>query len=182
VAHPILLAPGRLRKLGEPAKGFLPQARAQNRTFVTSISHRSVLAQDKSPATEKPLNWLLGPFFPLCRQRCRPIHDGNAIPNGFPYFLQGAHLDLPHPLPRDAEFFGKLLERDRLIDKTPPFEDAPLAGAEHGQRLPQRLATILGFLALGELRLLADAVIGEPILPFAGIAFLTDRRVERGVT
>jgi hypothetical protein len=38
------------------------------------------------------------------RQRFRPLHGGDPMPNGVLYLLEGAHLDLAHALARDAEF------------------------------------------------------------------------------
>src|ERR1700724_3700286 len=86
------------------------------------------------------------------------------------HLLKGVHLDLAHALARHAKFVGELIERDRLVGKAPPLEDAALALVQHLERLAQGLAAIVGFLVLGELRLLACALIYQPVLPFGRIA------------
>ena len=45
------------------------------------------------------------------------------------HLLEGAHLDLAHPLPRNAELGRKLLQRDRLVGELACLEDTPLARA-----------------------------------------------------
>ena len=40
------------------------------------------------------------------------------------HLLEGAHLDLAHPLARDAELLGELFERHRVIGEAPCLEDA----------------------------------------------------------
>ena len=49
------------------------------------------------------------------------------------------------------------------------------------ERVAERLVAVLRLLGFGEPALLADAVVDQPIQPFAGIAVLADRRVERGI-
>jgi molybdate transport system substrate-binding protein len=48
-------------------------------------------------------------------------------------------------------------------------------------RLRKRLSTVVEFLMLPECAFLGGALVHEPILPFAGIAVFTNRRVERHV-
>jgi hypothetical protein len=55
-----------------------------------------------------------------------------------------------------------------------------LALVEHVERVISA-AAIVGLLAFAEHALLARAVVDQPVLPFAGIAVVADRRVERGV-
>src|SRR5580704_18556544 len=81
----------------------------------------------------------------------------------FLHLLKGMHLDLPHALARHAVLVGELIERDRLVGKTPPLEDAALALVQHCERLAQSLAAIVSFLTIGELPLLACAVIDQPV-------------------
>jgi hypothetical protein len=47
-----------------------------------------------------------------------------SVPDGLLYLLEGAHLDLPHPLARDAKSLGQVFERGRLVDETARLEDA----------------------------------------------------------
>ena len=63
----------------------------------------------------------------------RLLPGGDAVLDCLLHLLEGAHLDLPHPLARDAEFLGQLLERDRLLGQPPRLEDAPLALIEDGE-------------------------------------------------
>ena len=97
------------------------------------------------------------------------------------HFLEGKHLDLPHALARDAEFIGEHSKRDRVFGEAPRLEDTALAIVEARQGLGQRLAPIFQIFVLDQDALLARRVIDQPILPFAGFAFLADRRIERGV-
>src|SRR6516225_395023 len=105
----------------------------------------------------------------------RDFHRGDAVLHRLLHLLEGAHLDLAHALARDAELVGELLERDRLVNEAARLEDAALALVEHGQGLAQSLAAVVGLLALGEPRLLACALVDQPVLPLARIAFLADR-------
>src|SRR5712691_4602816 len=97
------------------------------------------------------------------------------------HLLEGAHLDLAHALARDAEFGGQILERDRIVGEPPRLEDAPLPLIEHRERLAERLPAVIGFLALRQPALLVGRVVDQPVLPFAGIAVLTDWGIERDV-
>src|SRR5262249_19509291 len=97
------------------------------------------------------------------------------------HFLEGASLDLPYTLARDAERRGQLLQCNWLVYKAPPLEDAPLTLVEDSERLGQRLRAVLEFLALSESRFLVGALIDERVLPLARIAVFPDRRVERHV-
>src|ERR1700720_2939828 len=73
--------------------------------------------------------------------------------------LEGAHLDLTHALARDAELHRQILERHRIIGELARLEDAPLALAEHGERLAKRLLAILRFLVFDEPRLLIGDLV-----------------------
>src|SRR6201993_5535293 len=77
------------------------------------------------------------------------------------HLLEGAHLDLTHALARDAELHRQILERHRIIGELACFEDAPLALAEHGERLAKRLLAILQLLALGESRFLVGSLVDQ---------------------
>src|SRR5712692_7984280 len=117
----------------------------------------------------------------LGRSGARHFHGGDPVLHRLLHLLEGAHLDLAHALARDAELVGELLERDRVVDQPARLEDATLALIEHGERLAERLAAVVGLLVLGEPGLLAGALVDQPVLPFAGIAFLADRGVERDI-
>ena len=82
--------------------------------------------------------------------------------------FEGARLDLPHALVRDAEFVGELLECDRLIGEAARFEDAPLAIIEHGECRGERLAAVVELVARGKRSFLAGTRVNQPIEPFAG--------------
>src|SRR6516162_4355698 len=79
------------------------------------------------------------------------------------------------------ELGRQILERDRVVGKPPRLEDAPLALVEHRERFTERLLAVLRFLVLDEPRLLIGDFVDEPVLPFAGIAVVADRGVERHV-
>ena len=111
----------------------------------------------------------------------RPLHGGNSMLDRLSHFLKGKYLDLPHPLARDADFISEHSKRDRVFGQAPSFEDPALASVESRQGLDQRLAPIFQLFVLDQDALLARRVIDQPILPFAGIAVLSDRRIERGV-
>src|ERR1700719_4237573 len=66
------------------------------------------------------------------------------------HLLEGTHLDLPHALARDAELHRQILERHRIIGELARLEDAPLALAEHRERLAQRLPAVVRFLVFDE--------------------------------
>ena len=93
----------------------------------------------------------------VCRQ------SGEAL-NPFVYFYAG----LAHAA---GSGFGQ----------APRFEDPTLASVESRQGLDQRLTTIFQLFVLDQDALLARQVIDQPILPFAGVAVPSDRRIERGV-
>src|SRR5262249_52641740 len=89
----------------------------------------------------------------------RCFHGGHVVLHRLLHLFKGAHLDLTHALARDAELVGKLLERNGVVGKPTRLEDAPLAVVEHGQRLAQRLAAVVGLLALDQPGLLARRVV-----------------------
>src|SRR6516225_515068 len=110
------------------------------------------------------------------RARAR-FHGREAVLYRPLHLLEGAHLDLTHALARHAELGRQVLERDRVIDEPARLEDAPLALVEHRERFTERLFAIVGFLVLDEPRLLIGDLVDEPVLPFAGIAVVADRRL-----
>src|SRR5262249_52377339 len=115
------------------------------------------------------------------RQRRRTLHYSAAVLHRLLHLLEGAHLDLAHAFARHTELGRQILERDRVVGKSPRLEDAPLALVEHRKRFTERLLAVLGFLVLDEPRLLIGDFVDEPVLPFAGIAVVADRGVERHV-
>jgi hypothetical protein len=56
------------------------------------------------------------------------VWDDSTL-DAFFHLLEGACLDLAHPLTRDAEFLAKLFKGHRLFGETARHEDAPLAVA-----------------------------------------------------
>src|SRR5438477_7936 len=56
-----------------------------------------------------------------------------------------------------------------------------VAVVEHFERRRQRLAAVVELLVLGHHAFLALAVVSEPVLPFAALAIVADRSVERRV-
>jgi len=110
------------------------------RAYTNALCRRADLVSRldaNSAITETPLNWLLesGPLqsrnlianrkpSSVRCQRLRPFHGGDPMPNGLLHLLEGAPLDLPHSLARDAEFLGQIFERNRLVDETARLEDA----------------------------------------------------------
>src|SRR6185503_11029258 len=95
--------------------------------------------------------------------------------------LEGAHLDLAHPLARDAELVGEFLQGDRAVSKPSGLENPPLAVIEHAERLAKRLAAVGELLVLRQHPFLARGLVDQPVLPFAGIPLLADRGIERGI-
>src|ERR1700730_8019664 len=120
-------------------------------------------SRDRAGAAAPARSTKPDPLSPYYRNLHSPLH-----------LLEGAHLDLAHALARDAELHRQILERHRIIGELACFEDAPLALAEHGERLAKRLLAILQLLALGESRFLVGDLVDEPVLPFAGIAVVAD--------
>src|SRR5437899_13044724 len=107
----------------------------------------------------------------------RGFHLCDAVLHRVLHLVERAHLDLAHALARDAEFFGELLERDRILGEPARLEDAPLAVVEHAQRLAERLAAVVEFLVLGQHSFMALRVADQPILHLAGLASLADWRI-----
>src|SRR6266566_5763938 len=114
-------------------------------------------------------------------RRRRGPHRRDVVLHRVLHLLEGAHLDLAHALPAEAEFLGQLRKRDLFLGEPARLEDAPLALVEHGERIGQRLAAVIELLARGERRLLVRGFVHQPVLPLAGIAVVAGRRVERGV-
>ena len=59
-----------------------------------------------------------------------PLYGGNSMLDRLSHLFEGARLNLPHPLARDAEFIGKHSKRDRVFNQAPRFEDPALANVE----------------------------------------------------
>src|SRR5262245_24833808 len=78
------------------------------------------------------------------------LDGGDAVLHRALHLLEGAHLDLPHALARDAELGGQILERDRIVGKPARLEDAPLAVVEHRERFAERLLAVVRLLVRGE--------------------------------
>src|SRR3974390_3384424 len=94
------------------------------------------------------------------------------------HLLERTHLDLTDALARDAKLGSEILECERVVGEPARLEDTPLALVEHVERRGERLAAVVVFVTRGERSLLAVTFINQPVLPFAGIAVLADRRVE----
>src|SRR5262249_24545459 len=62
--------------------------------------------------------------------------------------LEGAHLDLAHPLTGYAELAGEILEGGRVILEPALDEDAPLTVVEQRHRLVEEIAADAEFLAI----------------------------------
>src|ERR1700730_19471742 len=73
-------------------------------------------------------------------QRRRGPHRRDVLLHRVLHLLEGAHLDLAHALPAEAEFLRQLRKRDLFLGEPARLEDAPLALVEHGERIGQRLA------------------------------------------
>src|SRR5260221_12496543 len=82
-------------------------------------------------------------------QRRRGPHRRDVVLHRVLHLLEGAHLDLAHALPAEAEFLGQLRKRDLFLGEPARLEDAPLALVEHGERIGQRLAAVIELLARG---------------------------------
>ena len=67
-----------------------------------------------------------------------PLYGGNSMLDCLSHLFEDKHLDLPHPLARDAEFVGEHSKRDRIFGQAPRFEDPALANVEFRQGLDQR--------------------------------------------
>ena len=44
-----------------------------------------------------------------------PLYGGNSMLDCLSHLFEDKHLDLPHPLARDAEFEGEHSKRDRVF-------------------------------------------------------------------
>src|SRR5712691_11174594 len=140
--------------------------------------HRVLLCE----AIGRPLVPTTGEGWKLTHlQRRRGPHRRDVVLHRVLHLLEGAHLDLAHALPAEAEFLRQLRKRDLFLGEPARLEDAPLALIEHGERIGQRLAAVIELLARGERRLLVRGFVHQPVLPLAGIAVVADRGVERGV-
>ena len=77
-----------------------------------------------------------------------PLYGGNSMLDCLSHLFEDKHLDLPHPLARDAEFVGEHSKRDWVFGQAPRFEDPALANVEFRQGLDQRLAPIFQLFVL----------------------------------
>src|SRR5258708_18036711 len=98
-------------------------------------------------------------------QRRRGPHRRDVVLHRVLHLLEGAHLDLAHALPAEAEFLRQLRERDLFLGEPARLEDAPLALVEHGERIGQRLAAVFPLPAPGARRLLVRGVFPPPRPP-----------------
>ena len=51
------------------------------------------------------------------------LNCGDSMLDRLLPLLEGARLNLPHPLARDTEFVGEYTKRDRVFDRARRFED-----------------------------------------------------------
>src|SRR5205807_337117 len=110
------------------------------------------------------------------------LHRRDAVLHRLLHLLEGAHLDLAHALARDAEFLGEFFQRDRIVRQPSRLEDATLALVQHRHRIAQRAVAVVGLFVGDDAGFLADTVgVDQPVLPFARVAVLADRRIERSV-
>ena len=84
-----------------------------------------------------------------------PLNCGNSTLDHRLHLLEGARLNLPHSLARDAEFVGEHSKRDWVFGQAPRFEDPALANVEFRGGLDQRLAPIFQLFVLDQDALLA---------------------------
>ena len=82
--------------------------------------------------------------------------------------------DTPNSAARSSSVIGSSGQAPRL-------EDAAFSGVEHADGAVQRLAAMIELLVLGHDGFLVGRVIDQPVLPFAGLAVVADRRVERRI-
>src|SRR6185312_1952189 len=113
--------------------------------------------------------------------QCGLLLPGDRALHGGLHLSKGAAPDLPHPLPRYSEFAGEILQGHRIVRQPPRLEDATLARIEHPDGAVQRLAAMIELLVLGHDDFLVGRIVDQPVLPFAGLTVVADRRVERGI-
>src|SRR5487761_1775329 len=115
------------------------------------------------------------------RRRFYLVGDEAALDGGgldrLLQFLEGADLDLAHPLARDAILLREVLERGRVVAQSALGQDMALAVVEVRHRLFEEVAAQPQLLAISEARFLALAFVDQPILPFA-FAVAPERRVQ----
>src|SRR5258708_16560631 len=121
-----------------------------------------------------------GEGWKLAHLQRRGRHRRDVVLHCVLHLREGAHLDLAYALARDAEFLGQLHERDLFLGEPTRLEDAPLALVEHGERIGQRLATVIELLARGERRLLVRGFVHQRVLPLPRLALLAGRRAVPG--
>src|SRR6266568_4660357 len=107
--------------------------------------------------------------------RDQPAFDGGGL-DRLLQLLEGAHLDLTHPLARDAVLLRQIFEGRRVFLQPALGQDMALAIVEVGHRLFEQIAPQPQLLAFAEHGFLALAVVDQPILPFA-LAVAPQRRI-----
>src|SRR6266852_4181048 len=86
--------------------------------------------------------------------RDEPAFDGRGL-DRLLQLLEGAHLDLTHPLARNTVLLRQIFERRRVFLEPPLGQDVALAIVEVGHRLFQEIAPQPELLAFAEHGLLA---------------------------
>src|SRR5579883_2186169 len=81
--------------------------------------------------------------------------------------LEGPHLDLAYPLARDAVLLAEFLERGRVILEAALDQNVALAVVQRFQRPGEQRLAAAELLAVGDQRLLAFALVDQPVLPLA---------------
>ena len=81
--------------------------------------------------------------------------------------LEGAHLDLAHPLAGDVVLLRQILQRGRIVLQPPLDQDVALPLVQRLQRAGQQRLAAGQLLAIGERALLAFGFVDQPILPLA---------------
>src|SRR5258705_6373550 len=104
----------------------------------SQVARVAVLAS--RPSSVSPTT---GEGWKLAHLQRRGRHRRDVVLHCVLHLREGAHLDLAYALARDAEFLGQLHERDLFLGEPTRLEDAPLALVEHGERIGQRLATVI---------------------------------------
>src|SRR5579872_2365170 len=95
----------------------------------------------------------MGPGFPP-GPRNISVGDQPALDRGgldrLLQFLEGAHLDLTHPLARDAVMLRQILERRRVLLEAPLAKDMAFAVVQVGHRLFEEITPEAQLLPFAE--------------------------------
>ena len=82
--------------------------------------------------------------------------------------LEGAHLELPDPLARDAELGGQIL---KVIGSSASHRASKMRRSRWFNTInAQRPDAVVGLLAIAEPLLLVGCLVNQPVLPLAGAA------------